>query len=117
MAGVTRRRRPSATRSADIVRDGHEVLRAVLRWRRPGTTRWQEAPMRHVDAASAGVRWVADLAVDEVGPWSWTVRAWVDPVASWLAELGRKVAFGQEDFLTATIGDPKYYKVCKPVFI
>jgi len=27
------------------------------------------------------------------------------------------VAFGQEDFLKATIGDAKYYKVCKPVFI
>ena len=27
------------------------------------------------------------------------------------------VAFGQEDFLKATIGDPKYYKVCKAVFI
>src|SRR4051794_9165255 len=27
------------------------------------------------------------------------------------------VAFGQEDFLKATIGDSKYYKVCKPVFI
>jgi peptide/nickel transport system substrate-binding protein len=26
------------------------------------------------------------------------------------------VAFGQEEFLKATIGDPKYYKVCKPVF-
>jgi len=27
------------------------------------------------------------------------------------------VAFGQEDFLKATIGDPQYYKLCKPVFI
>jgi peptide/nickel transport system substrate-binding protein len=27
------------------------------------------------------------------------------------------VAFGQEDFLKATIGDSKYYKVCKAVFI
>jgi peptide/nickel transport system substrate-binding protein len=27
------------------------------------------------------------------------------------------VAFGQEDFLKATIGDPKYYKLCKAVFI
>ena len=27
------------------------------------------------------------------------------------------VAFGQEDFLKATIGDPKYFKVCKPVFV
>lgn len=27
------------------------------------------------------------------------------------------VAFGQEDFLKATIGDSKWYKVCKPVFV
>jgi peptide/nickel transport system substrate-binding protein len=27
------------------------------------------------------------------------------------------VAFAQDDFLKATIGDPKYYKVCKPVFV
>ncbi len=27
------------------------------------------------------------------------------------------MAFGQEDFLKATIGEPKYYKPCKPVFI
>ena len=27
------------------------------------------------------------------------------------------VAFGQEEFLKATIGDPKYYKVCKAPFV
>jgi peptide/nickel transport system substrate-binding protein len=27
------------------------------------------------------------------------------------------VAFGQEDYLKATIGNPKYYKVCKAVFV
>ena len=27
------------------------------------------------------------------------------------------VAFNQEDFLKATIGDPQWYKVCKPVFV
>jgi peptide/nickel transport system substrate-binding protein len=27
------------------------------------------------------------------------------------------VAFGQEEFLKATIGDPKYYKVCKDMFL
>ena len=40
--------------SADIFRDGHEVLRAVVRWRGPAETDWNEAPMRHVDAAHAG---------------------------------------------------------------
>ena len=32
--------------SADILRDGHEVLRAVVRYRAPGSRRWVEAPMR-----------------------------------------------------------------------
>src|SRR4051812_44510011 len=30
--------------SADVFRDGHEVLRAVVRWRGNGDRRWSEAP-------------------------------------------------------------------------
>jgi len=29
--------------SADIFRDGHEVLRAVVRWRGPEDKRWRES--------------------------------------------------------------------------
>ena len=45
----------SATRAevwATIVRDGHEVLGAALRYRPPGARRWREAPMRAIPAGS-----------------------------------------------------------------
>jgi len=83
--------------SADIFRDGHEVLRAVVRWRGPGETEWSEAPMRHVDAAQAGVRWEGSFPVDRPGRWTFTIEAWTDAFASWRDELERKVAAGQED--------------------
>jgi starch synthase (maltosyl-transferring) len=87
----------SLTVGADIIRDGHDVLRAVLRWRRPQSSRWEEVPMRHVDADEAGVRWEADLQLEEIGRWTWTVRAWADTPASWREEISRKAAAGQED--------------------
>jgi starch synthase (maltosyl-transferring) len=83
--------------SADIFRDGHEVLRAVVRWRGPGETDWHEAPMRHVDAAQAGVRWEGSFTVREPGRWTFTIEAWTDAFASWREELDRKVAAGVED--------------------
>ncbi len=83
--------------SADIFRDGHDVLRAVVRWRGPGETDWHEAPMRHIDAAHAGVRWEGSFPVDRPGRWTYTIEAWTDAFASWRSELDRKVAAGQED--------------------
>ncbi|MCU1353523.1 MAG: hypothetical protein JWM05_2732, partial [Acidimicrobiales bacterium] len=83
--------------SADVVRDGHEVLRAVLRWKGPGDRAWSEAPMAHVDADQAGVRWAAPLTVDRLGPWAWSVRAWADPLGSWREEIRRKADAGQDD--------------------
>ncbi len=83
--------------SAEVIRDGHEVLRAELRWRRPGCARWEDTPMRPVDAEVAGVRWAAPLGLDALGSWHWGVRAWADPLASWRLELARKVDAGQVD--------------------
>src|SRR5581483_11598889 len=34
---------------ADIFRDGHELLRAVVRYRGPGAGRWREVQMRQID--------------------------------------------------------------------
>jgi starch synthase (maltosyl-transferring) len=83
--------------SADVFRDGHEVLRAAVRWRAPGQRRWQEAPMRPVDAHHAGVRWEGELTVTELGRTEWTIVAWLDEFAGWRDELGRKVQAGQAD--------------------
>jgi starch synthase (maltosyl-transferring) len=83
--------------SADIFRDGHEVLRAVVRWRGPGERRWQEGPLTAVDAHHDGVRWEGAFTVEAPGRTQWTIQAWVDLFAGWRDELARKVEFGQPD--------------------
>src|SRR6266542_4199827 len=47
--------------SADILRDGHDVLRAVVRYRGPGRRRWGEAPLTHIDAHVKGDRWAGSF--------------------------------------------------------
>jgi starch synthase (maltosyl-transferring) len=83
--------------SADIFRDGHEVLRAVVRWRGPGEEEWNESPMAPVDAHHAGVRWEGAFTVEAFGRTQWTIQAWVDVFSGWRDELARKVEFGQPD--------------------
>jgi starch synthase (maltosyl-transferring) len=83
--------------SADIFRDGHEVLRAVVRWRGPGEKGWQESPLTAVDAHHDGVRWEGAFTVEAIGRTEWTIQAWVDLFAGWRDELARKVDFGQPD--------------------
>jgi len=83
--------------SADIFRDGHEVLRAVVRWRAPGEKAWEESPLIAVDAHHDGVRWEGRFPVEHIGRVQWTIQAWVDLFAGWRDELARKVEFGQPD--------------------
>ncbi|MEA2393348.1 MAG: hypothetical protein QOJ82_1239 [Solirubrobacteraceae bacterium] len=82
---------------ADIFRDGHEVLRAVVRYKAPGDRRWHESPLVAVDAHHDGVRWEGAFTVEEPGLTQWTIQAWVDLFAGWRDELARKVDFGQPD--------------------
>jgi len=83
--------------SADILRDGHDVLKAVVRYRGPGERDWREQPLTHIDAHVRGDRWAGSFAVEEMGDWTWTITAWVDVFAAWRQELERKVAFGEPD--------------------
>jgi starch synthase (maltosyl-transferring) len=83
--------------SADIFRDGHEKLRAVVRTLPPGETEWGEAEMHAVDAHHAGVRWQGEIVVDRMGRWEIDIVAWTDVWATWRDELARKVTAGQHD--------------------
>jgi starch synthase (maltosyl-transferring) len=79
--------------SATIFRDGHEKLRAVVRYRPSGTRRWREVPLRFT--GNDGYR--AEIVPDELGPWELRVQAWVDRYATWIDEHDRKAAAGQAD--------------------
>jgi starch synthase (maltosyl-transferring) len=77
----------------DLVRDGHEALRAVVRHRAPGARAVAETPMSPLGPD----RWRGELTASELGVHRVEIEAWVDPFASWRDELERKLAAGQED--------------------
>jgi starch synthase (maltosyl-transferring) len=87
----------TVTVAADVFSDGHEKLRAVVRYRSPGGRTWLEAQMLPVDAHYNGVRWEGSFAVERPGRWELAVEAWFDLFATWRDELARKVAAAQDD--------------------
>ena len=82
---------------ATVLRDGHDLIAAVVRYRGPQDRRWREAPMHPLDRDSGGDRWGGSFAVDAQGRWRWVVEAWTDALATWQDELARKVAAAQDD--------------------
>ncbi|HEX6461270.1 MAG TPA: alpha-1,4-glucan--maltose-1-phosphate maltosyltransferase [Thermoleophilaceae bacterium] len=87
----------TVTVSADIFRDGHDIIRAVARYRGPGERRWREAPLAPIDRHLDGVRWEGAFQVDRQGGWQFTIEAWTDRFATWRDELERKIIAGQSD--------------------
>jgi starch synthase (maltosyl-transferring) len=83
--------------AADIFRDGHDLLRAIVRYRGPGAHHWNETEMRRIDAQLDGVRWAGVFPVDRSGRWQYAFEAWTDVFGTWRDELARKVAAGQHD--------------------
>ena len=80
--------------SVDVFRDGHELLRAVVRHTGPdGDSR--ETELQRSDAHLGGVRWAGAFTVDRPGRWRYTIEAWTDQFGTWRDELRRKVAAAQ----------------------
>src|SRR3954451_24347643 len=82
---------------AEIFADGHEELRAVIKYRANTSTRWKESPLRRIDAHVDGDTWEGSFPVDAVGGWQYTIEAWIDPLASWGHEVHRELDGGQTD--------------------
>jgi starch synthase (maltosyl-transferring) len=85
------------TVSADAFRDGHDLIRAVVRYRAPGARTWREAELHRIDAQLGGVRWATEITLDRPGRWHYTVEAWTDVFGTWRDELARKVAAGGQE--------------------
>src|SRR5947209_555759 len=83
--------------SADIFRDGHDLVRAVVRYRGPDDADWRESELRRTDAHLGGVRWAGTFTVERIGRWEYTIEAWTDVFGTWRDELARKVAADQHD--------------------
>jgi starch synthase (maltosyl-transferring) len=75
---------------ADVFKDGHDVVAAVLRWRLVGETIWHETPMTFVD----NDRWRGACSFHETGIYEYTVEAWTDTFRGWQDEFTKKFEAG-----------------------
>jgi starch synthase (maltosyl-transferring) len=84
---------------ADIFADGHDVLSAILLYRKENDSKWVEVPMEPL----VNDRWRGSFPVAELGRYRYTLMAWVDHFKSWQQSLTKKVEAGQDvsvDLLT-----------------
>lgn len=77
---------------ADIFSDGHDVVRAAIRFRPQGARTWNEAPLERMQ----NDRWRGVFAVDRLGRFEYTVIAWRDLFRTWRDEVAKKVDAGQD---------------------
>src|SRR5881227_1506926 len=78
---------------ADIFKDGHDVVAAVLKWRGVGKRAWRETSMLFVDNDRwRGVCTLYDQAIHE-----YTIEAWTDTFRSWQQEFAKKFEGGISD--------------------
>ncbi len=77
--------------TADIFTDGHDKFDAAVLYRLCGETEWRRAPMTFVD----NDRWAGRFPLERNARYQYTVEGWRDPFATWLNEIEKKRAAGQ----------------------
>jgi starch synthase (maltosyl-transferring) len=78
--------------SADIFRDGHDLLAARVRWRRVGKSKWRSAPLRSL----VNDRWEGTMTPTELGRHEFVIEAWRDRFATWRHDVEIKAAAGDD---------------------
>ncbi len=79
---------------ADIFRDGHQLVTAILKYRRPGDSSWRETPMTCVNPGLD--LWEGAFGLDDLGLWTYTLEAWTDVFGSWQRDLEKRIEAGQD---------------------
>jgi starch synthase (maltosyl-transferring) len=79
--------------TAEIFREGHDVLGAELLWRKESSKSWNRIPMAQ---ANAGLDlWEAAFTVEEIGMHEYMIEAYTGHFASWLHDTRKKYEAGQ----------------------
>lgn len=82
--------------SADIFKEGHDEICAVLKWRKKGRSDWYQTPLR----PTTNDRWEGVCYFIENARHEYTIEAWQDEFRSWQIEYGKKVAAEWTDLAT-----------------
>jgi starch synthase (maltosyl-transferring) len=81
------------TVSADIFKEGHDLLAARICYRTHDESTWREAPLRPLDNDG----WSGGFRLEANTRYRYTVEAWTDTFGSWVEEMRRRLAGGQTD--------------------
>ena len=72
--------------TADVFKEGHDTIGAVLRYKLLGQKEWSETPMHHVD----NDRWAGSFLLAENTRYLYSVGAYVRSFETWRIELTKK---------------------------
>lgn len=86
---------------ADIFKEGHDIVRARLKWRKAGEKKWNCAPMEPIP--NGNDRWRGQCAFFENTQFELTVEAWGDAFLSWQHEFSTKFKAGLPDLTSETL--------------
>ena len=75
---------------ADIFKEGHDVIRACLKWRSLHERRWHETAMIPLE----NDRWRGTFPLLQIGICEYTIEAWGDEFLSWQEEIRKKFDAG-----------------------
>jgi starch synthase (maltosyl-transferring) len=78
--------------TADVLREGHEALAAVLLYRTVKDTAWREVRMEPL----GNDRWVGRFRLDENTRYVYTIEAYPDAYRTWAEDLRRRLEAGMD---------------------
>ena len=84
---------------ADVFKDGHDVVAAILKWRLLREPRWHETAMTHID----NDRWRGACTLYENATYEYTVEAWTDTFRGWQHEFGAKFSAGITELVSESL--------------
>ena len=74
--------------TADIFKEGHDIIGAIIRYKISGKKIWQETPMHHVD----NDRWAGSFPLSSNNRYIYSVGAYIKSYETWRIELEKKHA-------------------------
>ncbi len=72
--------------TADIFKEGHDIIAGILRYQKQGDKEWQETTMHHVD----NDRWAGSFLLSENTRYLYSLGAYIKSFETWRAELTKK---------------------------
>src|SRR5262249_36815631 len=96
--------------TADIFKEGHDLLAAAIRYRAQDQPHWQEAPLRLVDNDG----WAGSIPLDANTRYWFTIEAWTDRFGSWVDDVTRRAEGGQANLTSELLEGARLVEQARP---